>query len=212
MLRDHRPYRIKKAYLKFTEFYVEHFLRPQFASFGKGHTFIRPWHVEIFGAPIRVGNYVNVIAARDRKVRLTVWSDREDPAGIRVGDYCLICPGVRMSSAVEIVVGDNCMFATNAYITDSDWHDIYNRVAIVGKSGPVRIGNNVWVGDSAIVCKGVNIGENSAYTEDEVVLIGSQDDARITVEDLAEWAGTIPYEILTNINTRVPRIYKRRDS
>ena len=30
---------------------------------------------------------------------------------------------------------------------------------------------------------------------------------RITVEDLAQWAGTIPYEILTNINTRVPRIY-----
>jgi len=27
------------------------------------------------------------------------------------------------------------------------------------------------------------------------------------VEELADWAGTIPYEILTNINTRVPRIY-----
>ena len=26
-------------------------------------------------------------------------------------------------------------------------------------------------------------------------------------EDLARWAGTIPYEILTNINTRVPRVY-----
>ncbi|HEX6383658.1 MAG TPA: alanine racemase C-terminal domain-containing protein, partial [Anaerolineae bacterium] len=26
-------------------------------------------------------------------------------------------------------------------------------------------------------------------------------------EDLAQWAGTIPYEILTNINTRVSRIY-----
>jgi acetyltransferase-like isoleucine patch superfamily enzyme len=169
MLRDHRPYRIKKAYLRFTEFYVEHFLRPQFASFGKGHTFIRPWNVEVFGDPIRVGDYVNVIAARDRKVRLTVWSDRDDPAGIRVGDYCLICPGVRMSSAVEIVVGDNCMFATNSYITDSDWHDIYNRVAIVGKSGPVRIENNVWVGDSAIVCKGVTIGENSVIGAGSVV-------------------------------------------
>ncbi|MBI5730220.1 MAG: hypothetical protein HY963_03695 [Ignavibacteriales bacterium] len=30
---------------------------------------------------------------------------------------------------------------------------------------------------------------------------------KITVEELAEWAGTIPYEILTNINTRVPRVY-----
>ena len=31
--------------------------------------------------------------------------------------------------------------------------------------------------------------------------------ARVTVEDMAEWAGTITYEILTGINTRVPRVY-----
>jgi len=24
---------------------------------------------------------------------------------------------------------------------------------------------------------------------------------------VADWAGTIPYEVLTNINTRVPRLY-----
>jgi len=29
----------------------------------------------------------------------------------------------------------------------------------------------------------------------------------VACEDLAGWAGTIPYEILTNINTRVPRVY-----
>ena len=53
----------------------------------------------------------------------------------------------------------------------------------------------------------VNIEWDSAYNGDEVVLLGESDGERITVEDLAEWAGTIPYEILTNINTRVPRIY-----
>ncbi len=169
MLRDHRPYRVKKAYLKLQEFYAEHFLRPQFTSLGKGHTFIRPWDVELFGAPIEVGHYVNVIASRDRKVRLTVWTDREDSAGIRIGDYCLICPGVRLSSATEISVGDNVMFAYGAYVTDSDWHDIYNRVEIVGKSGPVRIENNAWIGDSAIVCKGVTIGENSVIGAGSVV-------------------------------------------
>lgn len=54
----------------------------------------------------------------------------------------------------------------------------------------------------------VNIGDNSAYNGDEVILLGSDGTNSITAEDLAEWAGTIPYEILTNINTRVPRIYK----
>ena len=53
----------------------------------------------------------------------------------------------------------------------------------------------------------VNIENNSAHNSDEVVLLGSDGKNSITAEDLAEWAGTIPYEILTNINTRVPRIY-----
>ncbi len=53
----------------------------------------------------------------------------------------------------------------------------------------------------------INIEKNSAYNGDEVVLIGSNGKNLITVEELADWAGTIPYEILTNINTRVPRVY-----
>ncbi|HTY62002.1 MAG TPA: alanine racemase [Acidobacteriota bacterium] len=53
----------------------------------------------------------------------------------------------------------------------------------------------------------VNIEWDSAYNGDEVILLGEAGGERITVEDLAEWAGTIPYEILTNINTRVPRVY-----
>jgi len=53
----------------------------------------------------------------------------------------------------------------------------------------------------------INIEWDSAYNDDEVILIGESSGESITCEDLAEWAGTIPYEILTNINTRVPRVY-----
>jgi alanine racemase len=55
----------------------------------------------------------------------------------------------------------------------------------------------------------VNIGWDSAYNNDEVILLGEDKTtgAAISCEDLAQWAGTIPYEILTNINTRVPRLY-----
>jgi alanine racemase len=57
----------------------------------------------------------------------------------------------------------------------------------------------------------VNIEWDSAYNDDEVILIGEAQAENgtlaITCEDLSEWAGTIPYEILTNINTRVPRRY-----
>jgi alanine racemase len=44
---------------------------------------------------------------------------------------------------------------------------------------------------------------------DEVVLIGEQGDASISLHELAEWADTIPYEILCGISKRVPRTYFR---
>lgn len=58
----------------------------------------------------------------------------------------------------------------------------------------------------------VNIEWDSAYNGDEVILIGESGNAAITCDELAEWAGTIPYEVLTNINTRVPRVYTRNGS
>ncbi|KMP12414.1 hypothetical protein UZ36_00655 [Candidatus Nitromaritima sp. SCGC AAA799-C22] len=47
---------------------------------------------------------------------------------------------------------------------------------------------------------GVEAGE-------EAVIFGSQGEEKITVEELAERAGTIPYEILCGVGKRVPRIY-----
>ncbi len=54
----------------------------------------------------------------------------------------------------------------------------------------------------------VNIEWDTGYNGDEVVLIGEQGAERITVEELAQWAGTVPWEILTAINDRVPRLYQ----
>ena len=54
----------------------------------------------------------------------------------------------------------------------------------------------------------VDLGpEGSAYVEDDVVLIGTQGGETISVEDVAQRAGTIGYEILTRLNERVPREY-----
>ena len=54
----------------------------------------------------------------------------------------------------------------------------------------------------------VDLGpDGTAYNEDEVVLVGRQDGQAIRVEDIARQAGTIPYEILTGLNERIPRAY-----
>jgi alanine racemase len=59
-----------------------------------------------------------------------------------------------------------------------------------------------------------DIGGGTAYNGDEVVLLGESregGESPIRIEELAAWANTIPHEILTNINTRVPRVYLDKD-
>jgi len=53
----------------------------------------------------------------------------------------------------------------------------------------------------------VNIEWDTAYNGDVVTLLGADGNELITCEHIAEWAGTIPYEVLTNLNTRIPRVY-----
>jgi alanine racemase len=56
----------------------------------------------------------------------------------------------------------------------------------------------------------VNLGEDEARTEDEALLLGEAESGeRITVEDMADWAGTNEYEVMTNISARVPRVFVR---
>lgn len=55
----------------------------------------------------------------------------------------------------------------------------------------------------------VDLGpDGTAYNEDEVVLIGHQGGEVIRCEDVARWAGMIPYEILVGLNERIPREYR----
>lgn len=169
MRKDYRPYAIKKGWLKFQKFYTRHFLAPQLQFLGKGFLFLGPWHVQLFGGPIAVGDYATVIATSDKKVRLSVWPETPGQGAIRIGDYTLVCPGVRISAAESIVIEDNCMLANGVYVTDSDWHGIYDRVSM-GRAQPVHLEKNVWVGDSAIICKGVTIGENSIVGAGAIVV------------------------------------------
>ena len=53
----------------------------------------------------------------------------------------------------------------------------------------------------------VNSKDETIEEGDQVVLIGEQNGNSITVEEMSVWAETIPYEILTNLNDRIPRIY-----
>jgi alanine racemase len=53
----------------------------------------------------------------------------------------------------------------------------------------------------------VDTGAFKPKITDEVVLIGKQGNEKITVEELADLSGTIPYEIVCGLGSRIPRIY-----
>ena len=54
-------------------------------------------------------------------------------------------------------------------------------------------------------------GIPEAAPGDEVVLIGEDGKDRITAEDIARWSGTISYEILLSVGSRVERIFVPHD-
>ena len=54
----------------------------------------------------------------------------------------------------------------------------------------------------------VNLGDTPAKAGDEVTLIGEDSGEKISAEELARWSGTIPYEIVTRLISRIPRFYR----
>ncbi len=53
----------------------------------------------------------------------------------------------------------------------------------------------------------VDVGDLAVRAGDEAVLIGAQNGNKITAEELAFLSGTIPYEIVCGLGSRIPRIY-----
>lgn len=170
MRKERRPFWLKRAQVQFNDLWARHFTVPQFEHIGPGYKMLHPWSISIFGAPIIAGDNLHVISASHAPVQLCAWPGETSNGAISIGNHCLITPGVRISSASSISIGDNCMFAYGAYLTDADWHDVYDRTHTIGATQPITVGNNVWFGDSAFAGKGVNIGDNAVIAARAVVV------------------------------------------
>ncbi|MEO0435867.1 MAG: acyltransferase [Pseudomonadota bacterium] len=169
MRDDLRPYWVKRAYLRYRSWYVDYFVRPECASLGEHATFMKPRYVKIAGPNIHIGHSFTAIGEPMHRVEIGVWGREPGEGCVHIGDAVLMSPGARISASDEIRIGNGVMMANGSYITDSDWHTIYDRTKRSDKVTPVKVGDNVWLGDHATILKGVSVGENSVIAARSVV-------------------------------------------
>ena len=169
MRRDNKPYSVRLLINAVRDFYTRWRIVPQFDSVGSGLEIVGGHRLEIYGSNIHLGNNVHIQTARGQMSRLCTWPDGKGGNGtIRIGDNVLLTPGLQIVSAGSVEIGDNVMVASRVYISDSDWHEIYDRLDTPGPVAAIRLEENVWLGEGAN-CKGVTIGRNSVIGAGAVV-------------------------------------------
>ncbi len=94
---------------------------------------------------------------------------------LTVGNNTFIGHNTVFAIADSIVIGNNCLLAMNVMIMDNDGHPINhldrreNLPPSKENVKPVTIGNDVWIGNNVIICKGVNIGDRAIIGTGAVV-------------------------------------------
>jgi acetyltransferase-like isoleucine patch superfamily enzyme len=137
------------------------------ASFSRFPVVHRSVKVRTENGVVRLGHLSEI---HDRVV-LSAIGDAGERAEVSIGDYSSIWYGTVISARHEITIGSHCAISWNCTIIDNDMHEIVGcgTGAPARKNPAVRIGDHVWIGASAIVLKGVTIGENSVVAAGALV-------------------------------------------
>ncbi|RSK43087.1 acyltransferase [Hymenobacter rigui] len=88
-------------------------------------------------------------------------------AVLRLGAGCRI-NGAHLSASHLIDIGDNVRIGPYSVLLDDDYHQA-GSYETAGKSGAIRIGNNVWIATRVTILRGVHIGEGASVATGAVV-------------------------------------------
>jgi acetyltransferase-like isoleucine patch superfamily enzyme len=101
------------------------------------------------------------------------WITLAAEARVRIGRGTYLNRETMIAAQEEVVIGDHVMFANHCFVSDADhrFDDPDLPVPWQGftAKGPVRIGDNAWLGKGCVVTGGVEIGERAVIGANSVV-------------------------------------------
>jgi lipopolysaccharide O-acetyltransferase len=120
-----------------------------------------------FGRGLTTGKYNRIEAFTTKKKKILKFGK-----GVQMNDFNHI------TAIKSVTIGDNVLMASKIYISDSS-HGNYSGTdsdapeSIVNErqlsARPVKIGDNVWLGESVAILPGITIGKNSIIGAGSVV-------------------------------------------
>ncbi|MEH2371926.1 sugar O-acetyltransferase [Nostoc sp.] len=92
-------------------------------------------------------------------------------SNIFAGDKLYMNYGCVILDCNTVNIGENVLCAPYVQIYTA-YHPIEPKIRLSGRelAAPINIGNNVWIGGSAIICPGVTIGDNTTIGAGSVVV------------------------------------------
>jgi acetyltransferase-like isoleucine patch superfamily enzyme len=149
------------------------------------------WQARVYGGRLRIGTDVRIVHPTRFQGRghLTIedgvslgfslagalkspilLQPREADAKIVLGKNCAVMNGCELMARTSIEIGSRVLLGPGTLVIDADYHQIAPALRHEpGKTAPVRIERNVWVGARAIILKGVVVGEDAVIAAGCVV-------------------------------------------
>lgn len=90
-------------------------------------------------------------------------------AKLSIGNHTYINRSSAIDCTLSVTIGDGCAISDNVQILDSDFHVISMDDNTSIACQPIVIGNHVWIGRSAIILKGVTIGDGAIIGAGSIV-------------------------------------------
>lgn len=133
--------------------------RRSFGSIGAGTVIVRPHRLQGVER-IHLGAGCSVFEG--------VWLASEPGGGeLRIGDDTYLGHDVHVHALDPVTIGSGCVLADGVFIGSSD-HDRDDRHQVHG-SGPITIGDRVFLGQRSVVLGGVTIGDGATIGAHAVV-------------------------------------------